>query len=122
MKQNGYILILVTILLSIAIAVVATTISLGFLATYQTTSFNASEMAFFGAESGLQVGRLALEADRNYTGEQVTIGGVSVNITVTKPEPSLYRVSSQGSYEGSTRTLEIDLNQSLDMLEWRVVY
>jgi len=124
-NNKGYILIFIISLLAIALAVIATAVSLGFLNIFYYASLDASHKAFYGAESGLQEGLLELSLDRSYTDSAITVGEVDIKISVSESEPDTYVIASKASYNQSGRNLELeveDIGGSLVVREWREVY
>lgn len=123
MKQNGQ--VLVSILIIIAVAVLATGTAVVASSLSRTTGVaTVSDKLLYAAESGAEETLIKLLRDPNYSGESVNINGVSVNINVTNPTPSERLIISKAVQDNLIRKVAVSaefINNILAVNSWKQI-
>lgn len=123
MRQNGQ--VLVSILIIMAVAILATGVSVVASSLSRTTGItNASDKLLYAAESGLDDALIKFLRDQSYGGEIISMGGVSVSIDVEQPTPTELIITSQAAQGNLVREVEISadfVNNVLSVNTWKQI-
>lgn len=123
MKQNGQ--VLVSILIIIAVAVLATGSAVVASSLSRNTGITTvSDKLLYAAESGVDESTIKLLRDPNYSGESLNINGVSVTTNVTSPTPSERVIISEATQDNLIRKVEVSaefVNNILKVNSWKQI-
>lgn len=123
MKQDGQ--VLVSILIIIAVAVLATSTAVVASSLSRTTGVSiTSDKLLYAAESGAEEAIVKLLRDPTYSGESVNINGVSVNIDIISPTPSERVITSKATQDNLIRKVAVSaefVNNILTVNSWRQI-
>ncbi len=123
MKQKGQ--VLVSILIIIAVAVLATGTAVVASSLSKTTGVSIiSDKLLYAAESAAEEAIIKLLRDPDYSNGSLDINGVSVTITVTNPTPSERVIRSEATLDNLTRRVEVSaefVNNILTVNTWKQI-
>ena len=106
MKQDGQ--VLVSILIIIAVYVLATGTAVVASSLSKTTGISTtSDKLLYAAESGVDSALIRFLRDPNYADETISVGGISVNISVERPTPTEIIITSVATQDNPNKTVKI---------------
>jgi len=121
MKQNGQ--VLVSILIIMAVAVLATGVAVVANSLSRTTGITvASDKLLYTAESGIDDALIKFLRDPSYDDETINVGGVSVIIVVEKPSPTELIITSEAAQDNLIRKVKVSadfVNDVLTVNTWK---
>jgi len=121
MKQNGQ--VLVSILIIMAVVVLATGVSVVANSLSRTTGISVvSDKLLYAAESGLEDALIKFLRDPNYNSETIIIDSVSINIVVEKPSPTEIVITSEAAQDNLIRKVKVTadfVNNVLTVNTWK---
>lgn len=118
-NEKGSALVTLMAFMAAAILVTSASAAVSVITTQSISDNESSEEVLFIAESGMENAILRLLRDRTYSGETLSIGGGSAVVTVSGGP--IYTITSVGSYNNFSRTVEVvgDLsNNEFSISSW----
>lgn len=123
MKQNGQ--VLVSILIIMAVAILATGVAVVASSLSRTTGITvASDKLLYAAESGIDDALIKFLRDPSYDDETISVAGISVNIDVERPSPTELIITSEAAQDNLVRRVEVSaefVNNILTVNSWKQI-
>lgn len=121
-KPKGQSLITVMIFVIIALTLTAGAIALTLTNSQTASGFDRGNQAYYVAESGAENAVLRLLRDPNYTGETLTVGQDSAQISISGTNP--YTIVSVGRSFGFVKKVQVIVNFTsgvLTVTSWKEI-
>lgn len=118
--QSGQALAALVIFSAVGMVVLTATVAAAITSTQQVSSFDRSHEALYIAESGAENALYRILRDPSYTGETLTVGEGTAQITVSGSGP--ITITATGTVAGFQRTVVVTAgytNYVLSVTEWQ---
>ena len=118
-KQSGQTLVTLLFFMIISISITSAVIIVVFNTIVSGGNFEQGTKAYYAAETGIENALLRLLRDPNYTGETLSLNGVTVNVSVNGDV-----ITSVAEYGNSIRKIEVETvynNNIREVLTWKEI-